>query len=296
MIRPAPLRPGDRVRAVAPSSPFEPALGWRGLGWLAERYELAWDRALFARRGYLAGDDERRTLELRDALEDPRARAIVAVRGGYGLSRIAHRLDWSALTRHPKWIVGFSDITALHVEAAAAGVMSAHAPMAARLGRGHAPTRAAWLDTLEHPERPRRWDGLEGWLAGRAEGPLFGGNLTVLHACAAAGRLRVPERAVLLLEDVGERPYRLDRALSTLLAGGHLDRISGVVLGDFAECDPGQDGVCWQDALREVLEGRGVPVAAGLPCGHGERNEPIVLGTRAVLEAGESGASLVVGE
>jgi muramoyltetrapeptide carboxypeptidase len=294
MIRPPALSPGDRIVVIAPSGRFEPALGWRGLGWLSERYRVEYRRDLFSVEGYFAGDRARRAGELTDALAHPDARAVVAMRGGYGLHPIAHLADWEGFARHPKWIVGFSDITVLHAEAARAGVMSLHAPMAALLGRGCAADRARWIDSLEHPEVARLWTGLGTVRQGRAAGRLFGGNLTVLHACAVAGRLRLPDGAILLLEDVGERPYRIDRMLTTLLQGGYLSGVRGVVLGEFTECNPGADGVRARDVLQGILGELGVPVAEGLAVGHGLRNEPIVLGANAQIDADGAGATLTV--
>ena len=231
------------MNVIAPSGPFEPTLGWRGLGWLSERYRVQYRRDLFCRTGYTAGDRTRRADELSGALADPDSRAVIAMRGGYGLNGIAHLADWRAFQHSPKWIVGFSDITALHVEAAAVGVMSLHASMLALLGRGSAANRTKWLDALEHPERSRQWPSLRTIAAGQASGPLFGGNLTVLHACAVAGRLHIPEGAILLLEDIGERPYRIDRMITTLAVGGHLCAVRGVVVGQFMDCEPGPAGV-----------------------------------------------------
>jgi muramoyltetrapeptide carboxypeptidase len=278
------LRPGDTVAVIAPSSPFDPTLAWRGLGWLATRFRLRFSRSLFERHGYLAGRDERRLGEIEGHLRDPAVRALVAVRGGYGLSRIAHLVDWSLLDQDPRWIVGFSDLTALHVEAARLGIASIHGPMVAALGRGDAVTRGQVERCLCAPLAPHAIR-LEGWTPGRAEGPLFGGNLTLLQACAAAGRLRVPEGAILLLEDVTERPYRIDRALSSLIAGGHLRSVAGVVVGQFTDCGPGPDGVLVEEVLRERLGSLGVPVAAGAAIGHGYPNEPVVLGRRYALDA-----------
>src|ERR1041384_6961368 len=110
-IVPPPLVPGARVAVIAPSSPFDRALVFRGMGWLSERYRLSFDRDLFERKGYLAGSDERRLDELDRRLRDPDLSAVLVARGGYGLGRIAHRADWGALRAAPKWLVGFSDAT-----------------------------------------------------------------------------------------------------------------------------------------------------------------------------------------
>lgn len=280
---------------VAPSSPFEHVLGWVGLGRLAERYRVRFDRGVFTNRGYLAGSDDRRREELLKALAEPAVRAVVAMRGGYGAPRFVHDLDWSVLRRDPKWIVGFSDVTALHVEVARAGVASMHACHVTTFGRGDARAHKAFFRALEDPRGSRSFEGLKTLQRGRAKGPLYGGNLTMLHAAAAAGRLAVPDGAVLLLEDVTERPYRIDRALTTLLIGGHLARASAVVLGDFTDCHPGPDRVTVSDVLEERLCGLGVPVVAGLPVGHGKVNEPLVLGGEVTVEAAGEAARLITG-
>jgi muramoyltetrapeptide carboxypeptidase len=295
VIVPPALRPGDLVAVVAPSGPADEVLAWRGMGWLAGRYRLRYDRGVLARAGYLAGSDARRRAELCAALADPEVRAVLAARGGYGLSRIAHTLDWAAFAASPRWIVGFSDITALHVEAARAGVASVHGPNVTGVGRSNACARASLLAALEEPLALRAYDGLRVIREGAAGGPLFGGNLTMLHACAAAGRLQVPAGAVLLLEDVTEKPYRIDRMLTTLEVGGHLDRVAAVVLGDFTQCDPGPDRTTVDEVLRERLVRLGVPVVAGAPIGHGARNDAVVLGAPARVSATQEGGRFEVG-
>lgn len=254
------------------------------MGFLSERYRVEVDRGCFVRHGFLAGTDERRRDELNAALADPDLSAIVAARGGYGFGRIAASIDLAALARHPKWLVGFSDITALHVEAARIGVASMHAHNAAGLGRGDAHARAAWIAALEAPETPRSFDDLELWYGGSAEGPLFGGNLTMLFTCAAAGRLSPPPGALWMLEDVTESAYRLDRMLTALIDGGAFDRAAGVIVGELTDCGPGIHGVPALDVLRERLGTLGVPVLAGLPMGHGRHNAPMPLGLGARIE------------
>lgn len=292
---PPPLRPGDVIHVVAPSGPFDPTLAWLGIGWLARRFQVRFDRSAFHVTGYLAGHDQRRHRELQAALDDAACRAVVAIRGGYGLNRIAHDLDWRRFEQAPKWIVGFSDVTALHVECTSLGIMSMHASMAAHLGRGDERTRSSWLSALETPTEPRVFEGLASWIEGEAEGTIAGGNLTLLHACAVAGRLCIPNDALLFIEDIGERPYRIDRMLTTLRVGGHLRGVRGVVVGQFTDSPPGPDRVTVEDALRASLAPLGVPVVAGLRAGHGEPNEPVMLGARARIEARGDGSVVRVG-
>ena len=286
MRLPPPLRKGDRIAIVAPSSPFDLERYRRGAAWLSSRYRLSVRDDLFARAGYLAGDDERRRSELADAMADPEVRAIVAARGGYGAGRICTELDWPAFSRAPKWIVGFSDVTALHVEAARVGVAAMHASMVASPSLVSEAARAEWIAALEGEAASRRWDGLVAITEGRAGGLAYGGNLALLEACAAAGRLEVPAGAVLFFEDCTERPYRIDRMLTSLAIAGHLARASAIVVGDFTDCPPGKDGVSVDDVLRARLSSLGVPVVCGAPFGHEDRNRPFVIGAEVEVVSG----------
>jgi muramoyltetrapeptide carboxypeptidase len=278
---------------VAPSSPFPREDFFRGLAWLRDRYRIRARGAILGREGFLAGDDASRARVLGEAMTDPEVRAIVAARGGYGAMRILDDLPWDAFAASPRWIVGFSDVTALHVVAAARGVQSIHAPNVTGLGKGVTPwTRARWLAALERPGAPQEWCNLQIIRGGDAAGPLFGGNVALLEAMAAAGRLRIPDGAILVLEDVTERPYRVDRMLTSLRIGGHFARLSAIVLGEFAQCDPGPDGVPTADVLAERTADLGIPVLAGAPFGHGPRNDAFILGAQATIKSNR----LIIGE
>ncbi|HKO49707.1 MAG TPA: LD-carboxypeptidase, partial [Polyangiaceae bacterium] len=283
-VIPAPLQPGSRIRVIAPSGPFDRTLVLRGMAWLGQRYRVEFDWSIFERSGFLAGNDSRRLVELNRALADPGLGAIVAARGGYGLTRIAHLAEYGPFVRHPKWIVGFSDITALHVEAAALGIASMHGPNAAALGRSDDWTQQRFIRALETPHATTRFEGLRALRPGAARGILAGGNLSLLFTCQATGRLHLPAGAILLLEDVTESAYRVDRMLSALLACGALNDVSGVVIGDFSDC-PDSHRVSVQAVLEERLAGLGVPVVSGLRFGHERYNEFVALGVVAELDA-----------
>lgn len=284
IVIPPALRPGDKLRVIAPASPFDRTLALVGIGFLAERYRVEFDWRMFERDGFLAGPDTRRRDELSDALAAPDVGAVVAARGGYGATRITSQVDFGALARAPKWLIGFSDITALHLEAQAVGIASLHAHHAAGLGRGDAHARQRWVHALEQPLASRALRG-QVLRPGRARGPLWGGNLTVLFTCAVAGRLRLPPGTLLALEDVTESSYRIDRMLSALRLGGHLQNVAGVALGGFTDCSPGVHRVPVEQVLLRELAELAVPIVAGLPFGHDLPNEPLLLGAEAELDA-----------
>jgi muramoyltetrapeptide carboxypeptidase len=296
-VVPVALARGSRVAIVAPASPFPPADLEAGVAWLRERYRVELGEHLHARSGYLAGSDEQRAEDLQRALDDADVRAIFCARGGYGILRLLERLSWDGFLRSPKWICGFSDVTALHVAAADAGVASLHAHNLTGLGRASAEERRAVLDFLEADASGLKlqWRDLSRVHGSEQEvvrGPLFGGNVALLHALAAARRLRVPPGAILLLEDVGERPYRLDRMLVGLRLGGHLAQAAAVVLGEFRDCGPGADGITAAEVLAAETSALGIPVWQHAPFGHGAINHPFPLGLQAELGAG----TLRVGE
>ena len=281
---PAALQPGACIALVAPSSPFDHAAFDAGVARLAGRYRLRFGPTIEARHGYLAGDDERRVAELCAAIDDPEVRAIVAVRGGYGATRLLPDLDIDRIRRSGSLLVGLSDITALHAAWARAGLRSLHGPMVASLGTADDALFAEWVAALEGAP-PRPFDGLAGLCSGVAEGPLLGGNLSVLVAMVGTPFAPPIDGAVLFLEDVGERPYRVDRMLTTLHQAGWFRRVAGVVAGAFTEATPGADGVTVEQVLRERLGGLQAPVALGLPVGHIDPNPPLPLGTPVRLDA-----------
>jgi muramoyltetrapeptide carboxypeptidase len=297
MVWPPPVAPGDVIAVVAPSSPFDVALFERGVAWLRERYRVKLAADVLDRQGYLAGEDARRARELAAAVADPDVKAIVAARGGYGAMRILDAIPWGALAAVPRWIVGFSDVTALHACAWAHGVASIHGPNATGLGNPDASpdVGAAWIRALEAPRADAAWEGLTvlhrgAGGAGRATGRLVGGNLSLVMAMAAGGRLALPDACVLALEDVTERPYRVDRMLTALRLGGHLQRAGAIVFGSFDQCDPGPDGVTVAEVLAASTHDLGVPVLADAPFGHASPNLAFILGSMADVTTEGRGA------
>jgi muramoyltetrapeptide carboxypeptidase len=274
------------VRVIAPSSPFDVAEFEAGVARLATRYRVSFDPSIFARRGFLAGDDARRRAELEAAIEDPSVDAIVAVRGGYGAMRIVAGIDPARLSARPRVLVGLSDVTALHALWARAGVSSIHGAMVTALGRAPEALVERWFAALEGAP-PAPVGGLVHLAGPRvtAEGPLLGGNLTLLAAMVGTPLAMPLAGAILFLEEIGEAPYRIDRMLTQLRLSGALDEIAGVVLGTFTRCDPRADGTTALETVRERLDELGVPVLAGIPAGHDEEGIELPFGAPVAIDA-----------
>jgi muramoyltetrapeptide carboxypeptidase len=278
------LRPGDPVVAVAPAGPFERASFEAGLEIVARRYRVRYDPGALTQHRYLAGSDARRLDELRRALADTGSRAVFCARGGYGMMRLLAGLEGVAPVAKP--VVGFSDITALHQLLQRQGLVSLHGPNLTQLSRLAADAQARLFQLLESAAPAGELTGLETYVEGTAEGPLVGGNLSVLTRLLGTPFLAPLEGAVLLLEDVGERPYRLDRMWTHLALAGVFRQVRGIVLGEFTACEEKDAGYSSAEVLRELAAGTGLPCAAGFPIGHGTHNEPVPLGVRVRLDAG----------
>ncbi|WP_336052780.1 S66 peptidase family protein [Streptomyces sp. CA2R101] len=296
-VRPPRLRPGDRVRIVSPASPPSREGVARGVELLTSwglRVEVG--EHVFDRWGYLAGRDEDRAFDLNSAFADPGVRAVIAARGGKGTYRIVDDLDTDALRRDPKIVVGFSDLTHLHLALwARCRLASLHGPFANWRDEWSGPASAEALRralmtiapvTLQ---RDARESSAAVTVDGTATGVLVGGNLDAIRTEAGAG-LPSLEGAVLFLEHrKGTGLGEVDRALTQLTRTGALDGLRGVALGQFLGFDQGSDtpapgGWGIADVLRDRLTRLDVPVLGGLPAGHGPHPPTLPLGTQATLD------------
>jgi muramoyltetrapeptide carboxypeptidase len=290
MIRPPRLRAGSRVALVAPAGPIAD-----------ERVDAALERCRVlglepsvgaharGRSGYLSGTDAERLADMEWAIESPEIDAIWALRGGYGAMRLLPTLDLRPLRRAPKPFLGFSDNTAIHLALARLGVISFHAPHA---GGALPPVAERCLRAVlfeAEPPGPLPIDPLapppRTLAGGTVEGRLVGGNLALLAAGCGTGCALEAHGAILVLEEVGEPHYRVDRALTQLRLAGALDGVAGIAIGQFTGCDDEGGGAALDALLRERLGAADVPIVAGLPFGHVDVNWTLPLGARARLDA-----------
>jgi muramoyltetrapeptide carboxypeptidase len=298
--RPRPLRAGDRVGIVAPAGAVDVEALDRGLDVLRGLgFEVVEGGAVRDRWRYAAGTLDARVRDLRAFWADESIAAIVCARGGAGAGWIAAGLDGAALAARPKAFVGYSDLTYLHSLLNAHGLVTFHGPMvAADLALGRL-DEASWRNALGgEPPYEVGPGAMRPLRAGSAEGRLQGGCISILAAAAGTPFAMRPDPAgtVLFLEDVKEKPFRLDRALLQLRASGALQGVRGVVFGDMLGCEAeGGADYRLEDVLLGALDGLEVPVAIGLSSGHTENpNVTLPLGARARLTCAGGGARLEI--
>ncbi|MEM9536421.1 MAG: LD-carboxypeptidase [Cyanobacteria bacterium P01_E01_bin.45] len=282
------LKAGNRVCVVLPSGSGSPESLQAGIDvWRAWGYDVVPMLPQEPTKlDYLAGSDRERLACLQAAFEDPDCRAILCGRGGYGATRLLPKLDWHEFVRSPKWIVGFSDITALLWAAASRGIASIHGPIVAHMTLESEASRDRLHSYLTQGTMPPLSG--QAWAPGRATGVLMPANLTVATALLGTPDWPSGDRPiVLVIEDINEQDYRIDRMLTQWRNSGALMSVVGVALGRF----------CWEDnwtdntpysaemTLRDRLLDLGIPVVAGLEFGHGEGdNMALPVGVEAVLD------------
>ncbi len=273
--KPPALRPGDRVAVVAPASPFVREEFDRGLQELqALGLVPVFDDRVFARRGFVAGDPTQRAAAFLDAWRDPSIAGLIGVRGGYGSVQMLPYLDLDTIRATPKVFIGYSDLTSLLTWLTLqGGLVAFHGPMlAGRLSLGadgydrtslvRAVMTADAAGEITHPR-------LEVIKPGEATGLLLGGTLTQLTASLATPyAFDPPPGHLLFLDEVRERPYRLDRMLTQLRLSGLLSRAAALVFGELPGCDEPNGGVTSRDVIREFVQDFPGPVLFGLPSGH----------------------------
>lgn len=294
-VRPPALKPGDRVRIIAPAYPGDSRLD-RGTE-ILESFGLVVEMGdhVYDTHGYLAGTDADRLADLNDAFRDPGVRCVFGARGGYGTQRIVDGLDVEAVRRDPKIFIGFSDLTVLHGRLwRSARLISFYGPLATWTDSRTGPSsiesmRAALMTTdpivlTRDPSEPSSAVNIKGNATGIASGPLLGGNLTMLDESVSTGDLPDFDGAIFLFEDTGEAPYSYDRMLTHLRRIGALKRIAGVAIGQFnaAGVPAGQETAA--QAVTDRLADLGVPVLGGLLVGHGNGQLTVPLGARATID------------
>jgi muramoyltetrapeptide carboxypeptidase len=311
MVKPKALKPGDTIGLITPSSYVFDT--WR-IDLAAARLEATLGvkcrlgKFVKARHGYMAGTEKERLEDLHSMFGDSAVAGVFCLEGGYGTERLLSGIDYELLRRNPKVLLGYSDITGLHLAITKkAGLVTFHGPVAT----GSMPVwslaslkKALFLpepigELTNPPEDDQNWPSfpLHTVSPGKARGAITGGNLTLVSTTMGTPYEIDARGKILFLEDTGEAPYRVDRMLTQLKLAGKLQEAAGIVWGTCTECTPAKSSfevnLSMSDLLDEILGDLGKPVLAGLVFGHTKEKATIPIGVEAELDAGAKKVSIV---
>src|SRR5215469_13215548 len=276
MIKARALKPGDKVGIIAPASNIKPELLQAGAeGLRARGYEPVYSSGILARDLYFAGTIDRRVGELEEMLERNDIAALICARGGYGSNYLLEQIDFKKFVNHPKIVVGYSDntslLTAIHDRT---GLVTFHGPMVTKdFASPDGVEPSSWHNAVSGtPTWSVSTDGVQVLRPGAAKGKLYGGCLSLLVASLGTPFEIQTDETILFLEDIGAKPYQVDRMLVQLRLAGKLDRVRGFVFGEMLDCvqSSGQDYTL-PEVIMRVLESYKVPVIYGLRSGHVSR-------------------------
>jgi muramoyltetrapeptide carboxypeptidase len=297
MIYPPLLKHGDQIRIVAPAGKLN-ANALENVTRTMNQWglEVQLGDNVYGDNGYFSGTDEERLADLQAAIDDKSIAAIIAARGGYGMTRILEKINYSSLRDNPKWVIGFSDLTAIQLKLLSLNMASIHGPMGTSFnmpgGEDSFDALKSLLFTGESSLISTKPEGRKG----TTRGILTGGNLALLTDSLGTNSEVKTDNRILVLEEIGEKTYRVDRMLNQLKRAGKLDKLAGLVIGDFSDIDDGDTpfGSTWKQALDSIIKDYKFPVAYGFKVGHEALNYPVVMGTEYELDVKPDSATLSI--
>lgn len=294
LITPPYLKMGDQVALLAPAGFLEDEKPVIIAEQLLEAWGLVPVRGNFVleKSGYFAGTNSQRLQDLQNALDNSNIKAIWAIRGGYGTMRILPKLDYAKFIKSPKWIIGFSDITAFHNVIHDLGFKSIHGIMPIQLTKGTKETEKAVVslhDVLFGKDYEYTFPASPFNKVGSATGILVGGNLSLLQSLLGSANQIKTRGKILFIEEVGEPLYKIDRLLISLKSAGFFKNIIGLVVGAFSEIEDDKidDNKTYQEIILEILEEYSFPILFDVPVGHISDNRALVFGEKTEINVGE---------
>ncbi|MDO5523896.1 MAG: LD-carboxypeptidase [Bacteroidia bacterium] len=295
MFQPPKLKIGDKAVILSPAGKIDSEPVEKAADILRDwKLKVEVSENALCRTGRFSGFVEQRLSDLQKAMDDPQVKLILCSRGGYGAMHLPDKLDFTGIKQHPKWVIGYSDITVLHAALQNNGIMSVHGPMAKHFAdEGPADISVRYTKALLCGE-PLIYDipvtnyarlNNEGIAVGR----LFGGNLSVFCGILGTKFAKIPKNGILFIEDIGEEPYKVDRYIHQLKLAGVFERISGFMVGQFTDYTEDNDMyAALHESIAQVVGEYNFPVCFDFPVGHVKRNFPLVMGKRAKLSVKEN--------
>ncbi len=301
LIQPPYLKAGDTVAIVAPSGILknrDEEVG-RAVALLDSLgLNVVVGKHVFNQADHFAGTDDERCEDFQNALDDPAISAIWCARGGYGTVRILDKLDYTKFKNHPKWIIGYSDITALHNQIHNEGYQSIHALMGVSLTKDLdeiKDTVDTFVSTIFGNPVDYTLEGSSYNRVGESSGPLVGGNLTMLHTMLGSETSIDVTGKILFIEEIGEYKYHIDRMLQSLKRAGYFDHCKGVIVGDMSKLRKNTTlwGTSVEQLVLDALSEYDFPIAFNMPAGHEKDNRAMVFGKSIILKV-EKGSSRII--
>ncbi len=292
MIIPPFLKPGDRIRIVSPAGKVQKDKILPGIELLQdEGYEVVVGRHVFGKNFQYSGTDLQRAADLQEAINDPETRAIICARGGYGSLRIIEKTDFSPLLKNPKWLVGFSDVTAFHVVLNKLGIASIHGAMPGFFLDDKKPSKSFFslMELLSTGSSEAKIQAEENNRYGSCSGELVGGNLSLLYSLQGTPWQLETSGKILFIEDLSEYLYHLDRMMQNLRLSGQLKNLAGLVVGGFTDMKDNDSpfGKSAYEIILEAVQNYQFPVCYNFPAGHIPKNLALMFGGTYRLDVAE---------
>jgi len=301
LIQPPYLKAGDTVAIVAPSGILKHRKDEvERAKQLLKRWQLnvIVGKHVFNQANHFAGTDQERCEDLQNALDNPNIKAIWCARGGYGMVRILDKLDYTKFLEHPKWIIGYSDITALHNQIHNLGVQSLHAMMCVSLSEDENEIEqsiATFKKAIFGESLSYNLEGSNYNQTGEVTAPIVGGNLTILQTMLGSKTSIDTSGKILFIEEIGEYKYHIDRMLQSLKRAGYFDHCKGVIVGDMTKLRKNTTlwGTSIEQLILDALADYDFPIAFNMPAGHEDDNRALILGHKATLKVDKTKSTLV---
>lgn len=298
MKTPPPIKPGDKIRIVSPAGKVAENNVLPAVEWLTQQgYKVELGKYVFASHFQFAGTDYERLEDLQTALDDPETAAIICSRGGYGTVRIIDKLDCRNLKKHPKWLVGFSDITILHTCVNNLGIATIHGAMPRFFfDESNLPNEnlESLMQLLTAEKAEYKVKSQPENRTGGCSAELVGGNLSIVASLLGTKYEIDTGGKILFLEDIDEFLYHTDRMMHQLKLSGKLDKLAGLIVGDFTDMKDNESpfGKTVHEIITEAVAGFGYPVCFGFPAGHDKRNLALAFGKKWKMEVSENEVSI----
>ena len=300
LIKPEYLKKGDTVAIVAPSGVLK---NYNGYILKAKELLKSWEleviigENVFNENGHFAGTDNQRSADFQLALDDKSIKAIWCARGGYGAMRVIDNLNFEKYKENPKWIIGYSDITAIHNDLHNNKSESIHGIMCKSLEKidvDNNESISLLKKTLFGEKLSYTIEGNNYNIKGNSNGQLIGGNLTLLHCLLGSESSIDTDGKILFIEDLGEYLYHIDRMLISLKRAGYFDNCKGLIVGDFTDMRRNTTpfGRNLKELILDIVREYDFPVSFGFPAGHGEKNYPMILGREINLEVSKQQSTI----